>query len=195
MALGGHHPSAGQCSANSAGGPFGRTRASQRPMNQPLESREPSVQDLVELCRHLNEAGARYIVVGGFAVRAAGYDRRTMDIDLLVDASLENEARVYQALGSLPDQAVRELTPGEVAKYTVVRVADEIVVDLMQSASGIDYAAAVDEIVYHEVDGVRIPFASPRLLYKMKRGSYREKDAADVHFLRLTLERAGDLPD
>ena len=50
-----------------------------------LEAREPTVEDLVELCRHLNARGARYIVIGGFAVRAAGYDRRTMDIDLLIE--------------------------------------------------------------------------------------------------------------
>lgn len=79
---------------------------------QPLESREPSVEDLVDLCRHLNAAGARYLVVGGFAVRAAGYDRRTMDVDLLIDSDPDNEARVYEALRCLPDQAVRELEPG-----------------------------------------------------------------------------------
>lgn len=58
-----------------------------------LEAREPTVEDLVELCRHLNDAGAKYVVIGGFAIRAAGYDRRTMDIDLLIDTSLENEPR------------------------------------------------------------------------------------------------------
>lgn len=49
-----------------------------------LESRERSVEDLVELCRNLNELGAEYIIIGGFAIRAAGFDRRTMDIDVLV---------------------------------------------------------------------------------------------------------------
>ncbi len=57
--------------------------------------------------------------------------RETMDVDLLIDTALENEARVYAALESLPDQAVKELQPGEVSEYTVVRVADEFVVDLM----------------------------------------------------------------
>ncbi len=42
-----------------------------------LESREPSLEDLVELCRHLNQAGARYSIIGGFAMRAVGYGRRT----------------------------------------------------------------------------------------------------------------------
>lgn len=45
-----------------------------------LESREPTVEDLRDLCRALNERGALYIVIGGFAMRAAGYNRRTMDV-------------------------------------------------------------------------------------------------------------------
>jgi hypothetical protein len=56
-----------------------------------LESREPSVEDLVELCRNLNELGARYVIIGGFAIRAAGFDRRTMDIDVLVATGSDNE--------------------------------------------------------------------------------------------------------
>ena len=73
--------------------------------------------------------------------------------------------------------------------YTVVRVGDEIVVDLMKSACGIDYAEASLEIDYHEINGVRIPFASPRLLWRMKVKTHREKDAADLFFLRRLLNR------
>jgi hypothetical protein len=152
-----------------------------------LESREPSVEDLVALCRALNERGARYMIVGGFAVRAAGYDRRTLDIDLLVDVDPENERRVIDAVATLPDGAARELTVGEIARYVVVRVADEITVDLMKSASGIAYEEAERDAVVHDVDGVAIPFASPRLLLRMKRDSYREKDALDTAFLKRLL--------
>jgi hypothetical protein len=159
-------------------------------MSETLESREPSVEDLVELCRHLNDVGARYIVIGGFAMRAAGYDRHTMDIDLLIDANLENEAKVYEALAYLPDQAVHELRPGELTKYTVIRVADEIVVDLMKSAGGIEYTVAIEQVILREVDGVTIPFASPRLLWEMKHSTYRDKDVPDLHFLKLLFERS-----
>jgi hypothetical protein len=38
-----------------------------------LEPREPTVEDLRDLCRALNDCGALYIVVGGFAIRAAGF--------------------------------------------------------------------------------------------------------------------------
>ena len=159
-----------------------------------LEPRDPTLSDLVALCRELNAHGARYLVCGGFAIRAAGYMRHTQDIDVLMDASIENEAKVYVALEIFPDKAVRELDSGDVEKYTVVRVADEVVVDLMSSASGIAYNEASREVVVREVEGVPIPFASPLLLWRMKCHTHREKDRGDLFFLRQLLESQGITP-
>lgn len=159
-----------------------------------LEPRDPTLSDLVALCRELNTRGARYLICGGFAIRAAGYMRHTQDIDVLMDDSLENESKVFGSLEIFPDKAVRELQPGEVAQYTVVRVADEVVVDLMGSASGITYETASREIVVRDVEGVPIPFASPLLLWKMKRHTHREKDRGDLFFLRQLLESQGIAP-
>src|SRR5436309_2431880 len=133
-----------------------------------LEPRAPEEADLVALCRMLNELSAKYVVVGGFAIIKAGLARVTGDIDLILATDLENEAKVYKAMEVFPDKAVRELKPGEVSQYNVVRVADEVIVDLMQSACGIDYAEAIKDVVVRELQGVPIPFASPRLLWRMK---------------------------
>lgn len=163
------------------------------PANE-LTSREPTVEDLRDLCRELNQRGAKYVVVGGFAIRAANYNRMTMDVDLMVAPDLENEAKVYAALSTLPDNAVRELQPGELQKYNVIRVGDEILVDLMVSAGGINYAEAARDVVVREVDGVPIPFASPRLLWRMKVVTHREKDAGDLVFLRHWFAERGEEP-
>jgi hypothetical protein len=149
-----------------------------------LISRAPTEDDLVNLCRALNSSGARYIVVGGFAIIQAGLLRTTSDLDLLVDSSLVNEAKVFSALEILPDKAVRELKQGEIAGYTVVRVADEIVVDLMASTSGIEYEEAARQVVVRRIQDTDIPFASPRLLWRMKKTTHREKDAQDLLFLK-----------
>ena len=167
--------------------------ADDRPSNE-LEPREPSVEDLRDLCRELNHRGAKYVVVGGFGMRAANYNRRTMDVDLIVATDLENEAKVFGALSTLPDNAVRELQPGELQKYNVIRVGDEILVDLMGSAGGIDYAEASKDVMVREVDGVPIPFASPRLLWRMKAVTHREKDALDLMFLRRWFAERGEEP-
>lgn len=154
------------------------------------ECREPTLEDLVKLCRALNEAGAQYVVVGGFAIRAAGYARNTMDVDLLIETSLDNESRVIQALMTLPDQAAREIKPGEIAGFGVVRVADEIMVDLMKSGCGVPYSDAIQDAIHREIGGVKIPFASPLTLWRMKQ-TLREKDIPDRLFLRKLLESQG----
>ena len=40
------------------------------------------------------------------------------------------------------------------------------------------------DVVIREVGGVPIPFASPRLLWRMKAKTHRAKDASDLVFLR-----------
>lgn len=156
-----------------------------------LESRPPLLEDLLKICRALNERGARYVVVGGMAVIHAGFVRATEDIDLLVDASADNFERIREALSVLPDQAVRDVQPTDLARYTVVRVADEVVVDLMRSACGVEYAEAAPDIESAVLQGVAVPFASPELLLKLKR-TVREKDAVDRQFLEMLIaERSG----
>jgi len=159
-----------------------------------LECRPPIEADLVGLCRELNQRGAKYIVVGGFAVIAAGFPRFTGDVDLVVAADAENEAKVFSALATLPDNAVRELKTGELKLHNVIRVGDEILVDLMRSAGGIDYAEAAKDIIVRELGGVPIPFASPRLLWRMKATTHRVKDQQDLVFLRHWFAERGEEP-
>jgi hypothetical protein len=159
-----------------------------------LIPRDPTLKDLVQLCREFHERGASFLVIGGFAVRLNGLNRNTVDVDILMDASLENEARVFEALATLPDRCVLQLDPGDVARFTVVRVADEILVDLMASASGIDYEEASKSMIIHEIDGVKIPFASPELLYRMKKRAGREKDRGDIYFLEQLFAAQGKQP-
>ena len=159
-----------------------------------LTPRDPSVEDVVALCRELNSRGARYLVVGGFAIKHAGLARNTQDIDLLVDPSLENEARVFEALATLPDGCVRELDAGDISRFIVVRVADEVLVDLMAKAGGIDYEEARHHVCVRELDGVEIPFASPELLWRMKRHTHRAKDQGDLAFLRELFAAQGRQP-
>lgn len=153
----------------------------------PLESRPPALEDLVGLCTELNDRGAQYVVIGGMAVIQAGFVRATEDIDLLIAADQPNVELVRDALMTLPDSVARELDTADPLKYTVVRIADEIVVDLLTRACGIDYEMASESIVTVHIQGVAIPFASPGLLLRMKQ-TVREKDRLDRQFLEQLLE-------
>ncbi len=151
-------------------------------------SRAPELEDLLALCRALRAEGVRYLLIGGFAVILHGFVRTTKDIDLLVDPSDENVAAIKRALGRLPDNAVAEIDDGDVRRHAVVRVADEIVVDLMAAACGITYDdATAQDIEERLVEDVVIPLAGKRLLIRMK-DTVRDSDRMDVGFLRWRIE-------
>jgi predicted nucleotidyltransferase len=156
-------------------------------------AREPQIEDLARICRALNESGARYILIGGFAVIAHGGGRTTKDIDLLVDAAPDNVALVKQALRILEDRAVDEVADTDVARYAVVRVADEVVVDLMARACGIEYAEAARDVESLTVAGVVIPVASLATLIRTK-NTARPSDAADRRYLEELLRAEREEP-
>ena len=120
----------------------------------------------------------------------AGNTRSTFDLDILIDSETENTQLALDSLMILEDGAAATVEPTEVAEYTVVRICDEITVDLMASACGITFEEAKSEIQWHEIQGVPIPFASPKLLWWTKQ-TYREKDKFDLHFLARLLQKNG----
>lgn len=155
--------------------------------NDRAYSRAPELEDLLNLCHSLNAQGVKYILIGGFAVILHGSVRGTKDIDLLVETSASNIANIKKAMSTLPDNAVALIAVDDVEKYQVVRVADEIVVDLMAQACGIDYTSATEGVDWIVVEGVRIPVASKSLLIRMK-DTIRASDKSDVGFLRALIE-------
>jgi hypothetical protein len=153
----------------------------------PPYARAPEPEDLVRICRALNDAGARYVLIGGFAVIAHGAARFTKDIDLLVDDAPENVAKVKRGLSVLADNAAADVDDGDVRAYVVVRVADEIVIDLMGRACGLSYADVVADAETRVIDGVSIVLASPATLIRTK-NTYRPQDQIDRHFLERLLQ-------
>lgn len=159
-------------------------------VNSPLEPRPPTLQDLLLLCRSLNKAGAKYIVIGGWAVIQHGFDRTTSDIDLLVEDSPENFPKLQEGMLALPDGAIRDVAPDDLEKYVVVRVGDEFVIDLLKRSCGIEYAEASKFILPVQIGDVAIPFANLELLWKTKQ-TVREKDQLDRTFLAELLRKSG----
>jgi hypothetical protein len=153
-------------------------------------TRVPTDADLVSLARELNRLGVAYVVIGGFAINRLGLVRATEDIDLLIARDQSNQALVKQALQVLPDRAIRELGDEDIAQWIVVRVNDDITVDLMTEACGVRYEDATTGIETEVVDGVPIPFAGAELMLRMKQ-SPREKDTADRSFLQQLIRSRG----
>lgn len=155
------------------------------------EVRPPTLDDVRRICRALAAAEARYVLIGGFAVVLHGGLRTTKDIDLLVDASPDNVARLKQALSVLEDNAARDIGEEDLARYTVVRVADEVMVDLLSAACGVTWAEAEGSAEKRDLAGTPVILADPKTLIRTKQ-TIRPSDAADRAWLEaLVSERDG----
>lgn len=121
---------------------------------------------------------------------AHGATRFTKDIDLLVDDEPDNIARVKRGLAVLADDAGAEVAEHDVRDHVVVRVADEIVVDLMGKACGLSYTDAMADVERIDLGGVMVPVASPAALIRMK-NTYRPQDRIDREYLEALIRTRG----
>lgn len=148
-------------------------------------ARPATVEDLKLLIKSLNDQGAEYLLIGGYALFALGYPRATTDIDLLVPQSLESGARVKRALLALPEKAATDIDPRWFETDETIRVADEFIVDLLFNACGETYASLQPHTVTIDLDGIPVRTLDLAGMLKTKQ-SARDRDRMD----RFALERA-----
>lgn len=145
-----------------------------------------SADPLLRLFARFGDERVEYVLVGGQAVRLNGYVRATEDVDVLVRASRENGERIKRAMSFLPsaadiDAGWFEPQSGEVEN---IRVADEILVDLLFAANGETYETMQPHVREIEIEHVTVRVLDIDGLLKTKT-DYREKDIVD----RRVLER------
>jgi hypothetical protein len=147
--------------------------------------------ELAEVCARLNEQGARYVVVGGAAVRLWGAAQASPDIELLIGATAENAGRVLKALLPLADRLglALDVPADAVASRSVTLVGDRPRLALLTIANKLRHPEAARDAADFAVDGVKVPAASIAHLIASKQTG-RLLDAADVEAL-LDLRRAG----
>jgi len=154
------------------------------------EVRPPTIDDIRRICRALDDAGAHYVLIGGFAVILHGGLRTTKDIDLLVDPEPANVERLKRALSVLEDAAALEIEEGDLQKYTVVRIADEILVDLFFAACGVTWSEARTSALRMDLEGTPVIVADVETLIRTKM-TVRPSDAADRAWLESLREDGG----
>ncbi|MGB7685941.1 MAG: nucleotidyl transferase AbiEii/AbiGii toxin family protein [Solirubrobacterales bacterium] len=143
----------------------------------------------------LNEAGIRYVLIGGIALIRHGVVRATRDIDAVFDPDPENVDRIRALIvrweATRPDGSPvpTEGISGDRSIHLATPHGDlDLVAEKLASAK-FDQLAARAEI--RKVDGIEAPICSLADLVIMKRAVGRERDLADL----ADLEAAhGELP-
>ena len=141
--------------------------------------------DLRRLLQRFQDEGVEYVLVGGFAVRMNGFLRLTEDIDVLLPRSIENGRRVIKSLNFL--ESAQDLDPEwfepPVDEPENIRVADELLIDLLFAANGETFESLKPHMRRVDLDGTEIITLDIDGLLKTKT-DYRDKDKID----RLALE-------
>jgi predicted nucleotidyltransferase len=142
-------------------------------------------KDFTDFLRLLNEREVRYLVIGGYAVAYHGCPRYTGDLDVFVEASPENAARlvgVYRQFGfNLPDLKPELFTTPD----NIVRVGHEPVrLEVLTGISGVTFAEAYSRRLDVVLEDLVVPFISLGDLVKNKIATGRGKDRVDAEALQ-----------
>jgi len=143
--------------------------------------------DWVDFLRELNAAGVRYLLVGAHAVGVHGVPRATRDIDVWVEPTTENAARVMRAL-ALFGAPLADLGVGSSDFESLDCVVQIGVppnrIDLMTSVSGVpDFAGAWGRRKTVTFADTAVDVIGREDLLRNKEASGREKDRLDVREL------------
>jgi len=144
-----------------------------------------------QVCEALNQAGVRYLVIGGVACILHGYARATTDVDILIERTVDNARRALEALGQLGWGFAKEWSAEEILRRPITVVGDDPAVDVFTVAWRVKYEDAVTHSSSVEVDGVSVPLISIDDLIETKRTG-RALDAADVEALQRVRRLTGD---
>jgi hypothetical protein len=157
------------------------------------------ISDIEQVLTQLSQNNVRYLIAGGFAVIAHGYNRLTMDLDLVIaldDKNLDQAIQVFENLNFRP------MVPVQLKDFTNISnrkqwleeknmIAFSIVSPDFQNLS-IDLFTEVPFDFDHEwkqahwdhiTDNCQVPFISKPTLIDMKKKSGRLKDKLDLENL------------
>lgn len=148
----------------------------------------------------LTAADVHFLVVGGVAVNAHGYERLTVDLDLVVGLQPENIIRALRTLQAVGYHPAIPVTPEEFAdsstRETWRREKQMLVLKLW---SDLHRRTPLDIFVYEPFDfereyararwekispTVKAPIVSYETLLAMKKEAAREKDLLDIAALQ-----------
>jgi hypothetical protein len=137
--------------------------------------------DFVDLLRAFVGADVRFLIVGAYALAIHGRPRATGDLDIWVEPTPDNAARVMRGLAAFgaPLASVTE------ADFTAPGVTYQIGlppgrIDILTDLTGLTFADAWDDCLRRPFGEVEVPFIGRAAFIRNKRATGRPKDLGDI---------------
>jgi len=140
--------------------------------------------DFVDLLREFIAAEVRFVIVGAYALALHGRPRATGDLDVWIDATPENAARVMRALaafGAPLDDIRADDFAREGVTYQIGVPPGRI--DILTELTGLTFAEAWPERLRRRFGEIDVDFIGRSAFIRNKRATGRPKDLVDLEGL------------
>jgi len=138
-------------------------------------------RDFSEFIECLRDHDVRFLVVSGYAVAAHGHPRYTGDLDIWVQPSVDNAARLLNALAAFGFGSVGLTANDFTAVNQVIQLGyPPLRIDLLTSIDGVEFESCYASRLDVMVDDIAVSFIGLAELRLNKEASGRPQDRADL---------------
>lgn len=147
----------------------------------------PIIEKHLEIYKALNRNKVKYLVIGGIAVGLHGIPRVTVDIDILIEPTLDNCQKALKSLKEAGLDRAGKMSPDVVLQATMCTIMGDVFVDIQAGARMSDFNDMWEQRAIKKVRGVKVNVISIEDLIETKKYTDRPKDKEDVEILEKIL--------
>jgi hypothetical protein len=140
---------------------------------------------LQDVFRSFQRHDVRYVVIGEIAAILHGVPRATFDLDILIEATLDNAQRLLDALLDAGLGTAALTSPRDVLANEITIFKDRVRVDVQTSTPGLRFADAWSRRKTVRYQEQEFFILSKEDLVRSKRAAGRPVDLEDVRLLEL----------
>jgi len=133
----------------------------------------------------LQKHQVRYVTIGGIAAILHGVPRATFDLDILIEATLENAQRLLAALLDAGLGTADLITPEELLAHEITIFRDKVRIDVQTATPGLEFEVAWQKKEVMKYRKQSFYVVSREDLISSKRAAGRDKDLEDIRLLEL----------